>query len=120
MEVFGMKVKNLYVANIHLITKVCRKSNFDIRVTTENQGYKILEKKDINTEHQIRPEKRFYIPESTKYIDAYYGQKTGELIRSKRMYRLSKFYNKEDITLEEIAKVEELLNEKGLIKIKSL
>lgn len=115
-----MKVKNLYVANIHLITNVDRKSNFDIRITTENQGYKILEKKNIDKDYQNKPERKFYIPESIEFIDAYYGQGKGTLIRDKRVYRLSKFYNKEDITLEEIAKVEEQLNENGLVKIKSL
>ncbi|MGN0973719.1 MAG: hypothetical protein ACI4OT_03155 [Bacilli bacterium] len=113
-----MKVKNLYIVNTKLITKVINHSNFNKEVTSIDNGYKIVEKRIYKGTYQKKPSKKFFIPETNQAIDLYYGQDQGEIYRTRPVYPLNKYYKKEDITLDEINELEKELNEKGLKKQK--
>lgn len=113
-----MKVKNLYIVNTKLIVKIVNHDNFNKEVTSIDNGYKIVEKRFVKGKYQEKPLKKFFIPETNQSISTYYGQKKGELFRTRPAYPLNKYYKEEDITLDEISELEKELNEKGLKKLK--
>lgn len=113
-----MKVKNLYIVNTKLVIKVINHSNFNQEVTSVDNGYKIVEKRFVKSIYGEKPLKKFFIPETNQSINTYYGQKKGEIFRTRPICSLSRYCKKEDITLDEIKELEKDLNEKGLVKKK--
>lgn len=107
-----MKVKNLVIVNTKIITQIQRESNFNSYVTTDPNGYRILEKRYVKLNYGLFKRKRYFVPETDIRIDKYYGQSIGEIIREGNVYPLRLISLKRQMSKEEIKVLEKKLNNK--------